>query len=508
MNEPRTPSQPDPDRAGRSNAKGKLSRLHRWAIRRALLTQFGLRLPDKPFTPGHSTPLRFVADALVNPHQDLAAWACRSGLKTLSASVIAACEFSQTDGLEARVLSGSQAQAGTLYEYWKRWCTTVLSERRPLLRRTRTELGGGRMEIVAASQAAVRGPKVHRLFEDELDEIDPEIDRAAVGMLASSPGRSARTVYTSTWHRSGGLMGKLIDNSPANGVRLHKWNVWEVIERCPSDRHGDGAGCRDCPLREPCLAKSREHHGDPDRELGIAAEAEGLFGIDDAIKAFSKLDIDTWRAEYECARPTARGLVYAAFDPQVHALPRAGDALTVYRAIDWGVATFVCLWLGEDKQGNVTVLDTYQARDATLAQHAAHIRGHRLSNVAATYCDPAGRNRNDQTGLSAIDAFAQAGIPCKYTLAPEAREVRNGIQLVRAALRPAAGPPTLFYVDHDGNRPFVQAMLNYRNRRVNGVYIDEPQDPQEHEHIPDALRYFYVNRRRGSAIGVVRLGMS
>ncbi len=43
---------------------------------------------------------------------------------------------------------------------------------------------------------------------------------------------------------------------------------------------------------------------------------------------------------------------------------------------------------------------------------------------------------------------------------------------------------------------------------MNGVYVDEPQDPQEHEHIPDALRYFYVNRRRSSAIGVVRLGMS
>ena len=80
---------------------------------------------------------------------------------------------------------------------------------------------------------------------------------------------------------------------------------------------------------------------------------------------------------------------------------------------------------------------------------------------------------------------------------------------MRAALRPAAGPPRLFYVDHAGNRPFVQAMQNYRNRRVNGVIIDEPQDPQEHEHIPDALRYFFVNRRRsGGAIQVVRLGIS
>ncbi len=481
----------------------------RSAIGELIAGDFGLKLPDRSFTPGHSTPLRFVLDALSHPGRDVAAWACRSGLKTLSASIIAAVQFAWTDGLQARVLSGSQAQAGTLYGYWKRWCQTFLSDLRPVLRRTRTELGGGCMEIVAASQRAVRGPKIHRLFEDELDEIDPELDQAAVGMLASSPGRPARTVYTSTWHRSAGLMGKLIDAGAANGVSLHKWNIWEVIENCPPGRHDDGRGCESCPLREPCVGKAREWHEDPDRRLGIAADADGLLAIDDAIKAFSKLDLDTWRAEYECARPTARGLVYAGFDPRFHAVARAGEGLTIYRAIDWGVATFVCLWLGEDKRGNVTVLDTYQAEQATLAQHAAYIRSHRLGNVAATYCDPAGRNRNDQTGLSAVDAFARLGIPCRYDTTPAGREVRNGIQLVRAALSPAAGRPTLFYVDQPGNRPFVQAMLNYRNRRVNNVYIDEPQDPQQHEHVPDALRYFYVNRRRGNAgIGVVRLGVS
>ena len=502
-------SKPATTRARDRRADAGDSDKHRRDLGKRIEKDFGLRLPDRSFTPGHSTPLRFVYEALTRPRRDLAAWACRSGLKTLSASIIAAVEFLANDGLQARVLSGSQAQSGALYGYWKRWCDGVLAGRSPVLRRTRTELGGGRMEIVAASQRAVRGPKVHRLFEDELDEIDPEIDQAAVGMLASSPGRPARTIYTSTWHRSGGLMGRLIDAGPANRVRLHKWNIWEVIRACPRDRHDDGRGCQSCPLQEPCVDKARETHEDPQRRTGIAADADGLLAIDDAIKAFSKLDLDTWRAEYECARPTARGLVYAGFDPRVHAVRQAPDSLRVYRSIDWGAAAFVCLWLGEDKQGSVYVLDTYQAEHATLAQHAAAIRGHRLRDVAATYCDPAGRSRNDQTGLSAIDAFRQAGIPCAYDLTPEGREVRNGIQLVRAALRPAAGPPTLFYVDHAGNRPFVRAMLNYRNRRVNDVYIDEPQDPQEHEHIPDALRYFYVNRRRSSGrIVAVRLGCS
>ena len=50
----------------------------------------GLRLPHKAFTPGHSTPLDFVADALAAPGADLAVWANRSGMKTLSAAAASA----------------------------------------------------------------------------------------------------------------------------------------------------------------------------------------------------------------------------------------------------------------------------------------------------------------------------------------------------------------------------------------------------------------------------------
>jgi len=57
-----------------------------------------------------------------------------------------------------------------------------------------------------------------------------------------------------------------------------------------------------------------------------------------------------------------------------------------------------------------------------------------------------------------------------------------------------------------GNEIFVTAMQRYSNRRVNGVWIDKPQDPQEFEHIPDALRYFFVNQKRGDGVEVVAYG--
>ena len=45
--------------------------------------QFGVELPCHAYTPNHSTPFDFVADAFFNPGKNVAAWASRSGGKTL-----------------------------------------------------------------------------------------------------------------------------------------------------------------------------------------------------------------------------------------------------------------------------------------------------------------------------------------------------------------------------------------------------------------------------------------
>ncbi len=484
---------------------------------------FGLDLAYRKFTPGHSSPLRFLAEAFLHPERDVAAWACRSGGKTLCASILAALEFLFTDNLQARVLAGSQDQGRILYEYWLRWCRGILAHRvQGDVKRLLTHVGNGRFEILAASHTKVRGPKVQRLYEDELDEIDADIDSAAVGMIASAPNLPGRTIYTSTWHRIDGTMARLVAQAADSGVSMHKWNLWEAIEHCPADRNQDGRGCEKCQLAAACCEKAREFHHDPDWRVGIAAEACGLYAIDDAIKAYRKVSRATWDAEFLCKRPAVRGRVYEEFDADRHRL--AGDPpadLKIYRTIDWGHGVFVCLWIGEDKDGTAYLLDTYRAEQGTIHQHAEHIRAHPIGHapgplgslaggrIAGTFCDPAGRNRSDQTGRSNVELFRDYGINCTYCLSPAAREVRNGIMLVKAALAPASGRPRFFYLPTDGNRIFVKAMQSYRNRRVNGIWIDQPQDPQEFEHIPDALRYFFVNRARGERkIEVVGLSVS
>jgi hypothetical protein len=469
--------------------------------------RLGVRLPWKTYTAGHSSPFGFVADAFFCPGQDLAAWASRSGGKTLGASILAALEYRFEDGLQGRVLSGSEDQARFLYEYWGKWCGSLLQDRLSgIISRQLTHIGGGRFEILAASQKRVRGPKVQRLYCDEFDEIDEEIREASIGMIDSRPGLPGRTVYASTWHRTQGLMGKLVAKIPGNGVRLHRWNIWESIARCPDDRHQQGRGCRDCKLAPACLTKAKELHG-PGAVLGVAAEAvNGLYAVPDAIKAFTNASQMTWDAEYLCKRPSAAGLVYPDFDEPVHVVDSAPADLQVYRSIDWGYGVFVCLWLGVDHAGDVWLLDTYKAESGTLAQHAAALTGHHLQNVASTFCDPAGRNKNDQTGRSDVDEFRRYGIACTYTLIPEWREVANGIRLVRQYIKSASGQVRFHVVRSAANQAFVNDLHSYINRKVNGVYIDEPVKPQEADHTMDAKRYFFVNRMAGPSVFQGRLG--
>jgi len=458
--------------------------------------KLGVRLPYKAVTCGHSTPLNFVAEAFFHPRRDLAVWSNRSGLKTLSASIVAALEFKFSEApLRARVLSGSEVQARNLYEYWCRWCGDFLSDR--LIGspgRSLTRLTDGDFEILAASQKRVRGAKVQRLFRDEVDEIDPDVLSASVGMLASRPGAAARTIDTSTWHRANGPMGRLVADAAERGIGLHKWNIWEVLERCPPERHEYGRGCGSCGLARPCLEKARELHADPQRRIGVAAQCDGVLPIDDAIKQFRRWSIEQWQAEAECRRPSLQGLVYPTFDRIVHVRGSLGFQadLPTWRAIDWGWNNFVCLWVQVDKSGCVRVVDEYCTASTTTADNARELRrrdeGRRIE---ATFCDPAGRNPNDQTGYSDIQVFEGFGIPCTYSLSPWAREVRNGINLIRSFLAPAAGGPRLLVSDKC--RQLIRAFEAYRNRRVNGEYVDEPVKPQESDHPMDALRYYFVN---------------
>ena len=167
------------------------------------------------------------------------------------------------------------------------------------------------------------------------------------------------------------------------------------------------------------------------------------------------------------------------------------------------------MWIGISKEGTVYLLDTYKAEDGTLRTHADYIKAHPIKVICDTFCDPAGRQKNDQTGKSNVQELDKMlGIRIKYRTDRRSVDVANGIQMVQNHLNPASGPPRFYVIDTPANKASTTALQGYENMKVNGVYIDKPKDPQEFEHIPDALRYFFVNKTQGPSMKKYQVGVA
>ncbi|MGA2497887.1 MAG: hypothetical protein ABSH20_09105, partial [Tepidisphaeraceae bacterium] len=107
-------------------------------------------------------------------------------------------------------------------------------------------------------------------------------------------------------------------------------------------------------------------------------------------------------------------------------------------------------------------------------------------------CDPAGKSRNDQTSKSNVQRLREAG----FVVRTRGSAILDGVEEIRAALAPAAGEPTLFI--HPRCRRLIEALAGYRYSEEDN---EVPLKDGRHDHLTDALRYFYVNRVTGDVKG-------
>ena len=96
-------------------------------------------------------------------------------------------------------------------------------------------------------------------------------------------------------------------------------------------------------------------------------------------------------------------LVLREFDPSRHV---ADVAFTrgwpLYRAIDFGFSSpMVCLWIQVSPAGCVHVLGEYVMPRRAISQHARAILAMDPARyVAATYVDPAGKQKESTSGMA------------------------------------------------------------------------------------------------------------
>lgn len=461
--------------------------LHEWIVRNT-----GLSIPRQAVCPNHCAPFEYVRRAYFEPACDLVVWAPRGGGKTRLAALATLLDLLFKPSCAVRILGGSLQQSLRMWEHLWPDVQRLAQERicKPGRQggaaRAIRMVNGASAAVLTQSERAVRGLRVQKLRCDEVELFKPPIWEAAQLATRSGPAKIDGTQAVvrgcieaiSTYHMVGGLMGRIIDRARRTELPVLQWCVLEVLEKCPPQRL-----CEGCALWEECGGKAK-------------SACEGFLSIDDAIAMKHRVSAETWDAEMRCKRPSTRGAVFPNFDPQIHvnaqaAAAESGGAPTDL-AIDFGFhAPFVCLWITE-QDDRIRVIDEYVQEQRVIAEHVEQIESRPWGKPRRICCDPAGAGRNDQTAESNIQFLRRHG----YRVCAKHTRIVEGLEMIRAALRPAAGLPRLFI--HPRCKRLIAAMQGYHYSTAEGGEL--PLKDGIHDHLIDALRYWFVNRAASAKV--------
>lgn len=452
--------------------------LHAWIVRHA-----GLYVPRVPVCRGHNAPFEYVCRAYFEPSADQIVWAPRGGGKTSLAAVVTLLDLLHKPGVAVRILGGSLEQSLRMWDHLLPHVQTIgehlIANPRATSRRLQLT-NGSTAAVLTQSQRSVRGLRVQKVRCDEIELFDPLVWEAAQ-LTTRSRGMTDRDEAAgvtpmrgsiealSTLHRPFGLMRQLVDDAVQTGRVLVRWCLLDVIERCPPERD-----CAGCPLWAECRGVAKER-------------ADGFIKIDDAIAMKARVSEDTWNSEMLCRRPSTKGLVFNNFDAETHV---RGDAPFDLAAAEWTLAMdfgfsapFVCLWVA--RQGDIVyVVDEYLQEQRTLDRHLTELKKRPWPTTTRVACDPAGNGRQDQTARSNVDLLRASG----YRVKSRPSAIVDGIELVRAALKSAAGQVRLHI--HPRCAKLIRAMQCYHYATDRS---ELPDKDGTHDHPIDALRYYYVN---------------
>ncbi len=434
----------------------------------------GVRVPGKKICDCHDSPLDYLSYVFLEgdaQRGDVLVWANRGGGKTKLGAIASLLDCVFNPNCDIRILGGSMQQSQQMYSYFREMLDMNYTE----FLKDKLTMNGCKfsnqstVQVLTQSQSSVRGQHVQRLRCDEVELFDRSVWQAAQYVTQSKGSLAGRLEAMSTMHMPYGLMSELVEGAGEGGYKLFRWCLMEILEKCV-DRE-----CSQCYLSEDCR--------------GRAKDCEGYFGIDDAISQKRRGSSRGWQSEMMCLRPGASDQVFDDFDINRHVYRMSYDAgAELYRSFDFGYSNpLVCLLI-QVKGGLVQVLDEHVMVRKTIAEHAQMIKRKWRWPVTGNYCDPAGRQRNDVTGSSVVDELVSFGICCES----RSSRVLEGIELIRSYILSGDGIVRLL-IDPKCKR-LIKALQMLRYKKVDGGLSEMPEKDGEHDHLIDALRYFFVNR--------------
>lgn len=462
---------------------------------RAIADYWGVHLATAPVCEGHSAPLEFLVQQVVE-RPPVSLWCGpRGGGKSFISGLGTWIDSLAYDDHGTRILGGSLAQSEQIYN-----ALTTFGKARPgrspavmTKRAAHFPKTGSDVSILAASPTSVRGPHVARLRLDEVDEIDPDIRESAMGMCMSLRGIPASVVMTSTWHRVGGPMSELIEKGRAGAFPVRTFCAFEVLETCPEERSGPNLEhCDECPLKPWCHSDLGSHPSGVPK----AKRSSGHYAIDSLIQKTEILSKRVFESDYLCLGPKADGVWFKAFDDRnVSAAAEYDPAIEVHVAVDSGVFTGAVLFQMRTVDGlpRINIFGEYLSEGVVAFDAAAAVL-----EALARLCpgarrrvstDSAGGARNP-VGPTVYAEYRRAGLVGEKGLEAWPKYpgcVLDGLALLEALIRSAAGDVLLTV--HPRCVHLIAALRSYARAKRGGQWQDYPEDPQHpHEDLVDALR--------------------
>lgn len=278
---------------------------------------FGIWLPRKVITPGHSAPFDFVADMFFERVGTALGFANRTGGKTYSVAILNSLDLLFKPGCEVASAGAVTDQAEKCYRYFQDFNQLPFFEKfavkyamttgRALLGKSiksKTEFGNGSiLEIITGTEKGFRGPHPHKARVDEIDELEWGVFQTGLSMSHSADGIRGQNVFTSTRQRADGPMNRLLTEAEEKGIKVYEWNIWESLEKCPRRCVNDPVHGT-CPILNFCQGK--------------AHDCEGFYAINDFVEKVKLIDRHKWNTEWLNKEPLGYKLVYHMFSESRH----------------------------------------------------------------------------------------------------------------------------------------------------------------------------------------------
>lgn len=185
------------------------------------------------------------------------------------------------------------------------------------------------------------------------------------------------------------------------------------------------------------------------------------------------------------------GTYFSEFRPELHTCKpfRIPDEWPRYRAFDYGLDMFACLWIAVDFSGRCYVYREYCESDLVVSDAARVMRACTPpeERVSFTIAPPDMWNRQKDSGKNMAELFMQNGIGL---LKASDSRIQGWLALKELMkLRKDGKPGLIIFSDCKSLIEFLPA-LQHDTKNPS----DCAKEPHEITHAPDALRYFAVMR--------------